>query len=63
MEKEKEIAISIEFERVREKLLQMFESRTKALNEQNQALLEIMNVMKLKRNGVIVLDEYKCRTA
>ena len=48
MEKEKEIAISIESERVREKLQQMFESRTKALNEQNQALLEIMNVMKLK---------------
>ena len=48
MEMEKEIAISIESERVREKLQQMFDSRTKALNEQNQALLEIMNVMKLK---------------
>ncbi|CAL6356346.1 unnamed protein product [Bathycoccus prasinos] len=48
MEKEKEIAISIESERVREKLQKLFDTRTKALNEQNQALLQIMNVMKSK---------------
>jgi len=48
MEKEKEIAISIESERVREKLQNLFETKTKVLNEQNQGLLEIMNVMKLK---------------
>ena len=48
MEKEKEIAISIESERRSRKVTKSFETKTKVLNEQNQGLLEIMNVMKLK---------------
>ena len=48
METEKEIEISIETERVREKLQSLFESRSKALTQQNQSLIEVLQVMRAK---------------